>query len=279
MTHLEGPIVDSFYDVCLTSWHKEFKPPLPCHNSPAAPGGFPSFEQASHSRMFDENGNVHTELHGDGLNGQQTLTLGHGSQGASEGIDQRSSNNALNLASVVSDGTGDRLPEHTAIDPHYDVDIVAEVRRSQSVLKPREGESRMNCVTRHLNTTIQPNTKGSAPECEPGQEMTPLIPHPAHEPVPMAMVCRKPWGAPNHSCVHTPQNEAFLSCLRNARKTVFIQTPNLNAGPLLPAIIAAVKRKVVVTYYVCLGYNDAVCSLQYLYIHINFLSIHSYNPS
>ena len=64
--------------------------------------------------------------------------------------------------------------------------------------------------------------------------------------------------APNHSCVHVPQNEAFLSAIRNAEKSVFIQTPNLNAEPLLPAIVEAVRRGIEVTYYVCLGYNDAV---------------------
>jgi phosphatidylserine/phosphatidylglycerophosphate/cardiolipin synthase-like enzyme len=63
--------------------------------------------------------------------------------------------------------------------------------------------------------------------------------------------------APNHNCVHVPQNEAFLSALRNAEKNVFIQTPNLNAEPLIPAIIEAVKRGIDVYYYVCLGYNDA----------------------
>ena len=39
---------------------------------------------------------------------------------------------------------------------------------------------------------------------------------------------------------------------------MFIQTPNLNAEPLQPAIIEAVRRGIDVTYYVCLGYNDAV---------------------
>ena len=64
--------------------------------------------------------------------------------------------------------------------------------------------------------------------------------------------------APNHSCVHVPQNEAFLSAIRNAQQSIFIQTPNLNAEPLLPALLEAVRRGVNVTYYVCLGYNDAV---------------------
>lgn len=64
--------------------------------------------------------------------------------------------------------------------------------------------------------------------------------------------------APNHSCVHVPQNEAFLSAIRNAQMNVFIQTPNLNAEPLLPALLDAVRRGVDVYYYVTLGYNDSV---------------------
>jgi hypothetical protein len=44
MCHLEGPIVDSFYDMALFSWSKAFDPPLPTASSPAALGGWRSFE-------------------------------------------------------------------------------------------------------------------------------------------------------------------------------------------------------------------------------------------
>lgn len=87
--------------------------------------------------------------------------------------------------------------------------------------------------------------------------MTPYIPHAVDQPFPIALVNRKPWGAPNHACVYTPQNEAWLSAIRNAQSSVFIQTPDLNAEPLLPEILAAVRRGIEVVYYVCLGYNDA----------------------
>jgi phosphatidylserine/phosphatidylglycerophosphate/cardiolipin synthase-like enzyme len=106
------------------------------------------------------------------------------------------------------------------------------------------------------DTVIQPDTKGDAPECEPDQRMIPYIPLPEHQPVPIALVCRKPWGAADMKSVHVPQNEAFLSAFRNAKRTVFIQTPDLNAKPLSEAILAACRRGVDVTYYVCLGYND-----------------------
>lgn len=86
--------------------------------------------------------------------------------------------------------------------------------------------------------------------------MTPYIPHARHEPFPIALVNRKPWGALNHSSVYTPQNEAWLSAIRNAESTVFIQSPDINAEPLIPALLDAVRRGVEVTMYACLGYND-----------------------
>lgn len=87
--------------------------------------------------------------------------------------------------------------------------------------------------------------------------MTPMIPHNVHAPFPIALVNRRAWGAPNHQCVNVPQNEAWLSAIRNAKSEVFIQSPDVNAEPLIPAIKEAVRRGITVTYYVCLGYNDA----------------------
>lgn len=37
MTHLEGPVVDSFYDVALHCWHNKLEPPLPCIAKPYDP--------------------------------------------------------------------------------------------------------------------------------------------------------------------------------------------------------------------------------------------------
>jgi len=86
--------------------------------------------------------------------------------------------------------------------------------------------------------------------------MTPFIPHAVHEEFPIALVCRKPWGAVNHTSHFTPQNEAWLSAIRNAKHSIFIQSPNVNAAPLYPELVQAIKRGVMVTIYACLGYND-----------------------
>ena len=155
-------------------------------------------------------------------------------------------------------GSGELLPEHTPDDPHYDDDIAGEVARVQTAVSAKPNETRAEAVTRHLNHTTNKGFKGTAPECAPNEEMTPYIPHPVHEPFPIAMVCREPYGPPNHHSVYNPQNEVWLSALRNATKNVFIQTPTLNAEPLVPAIIEACERGIDIYCYICLGYNDTV---------------------
>src|SRR5271156_5270635 len=121
------------------------------------------------------------------------------------------------LEQVALEGASQSLPEHTASSPHYDVDIASEVLRSVSVLNPTGSESRINAVTRHLNTTIQPDTKGTAPYISAADLPTFLIPSSQHPPFPIAMASRAPFGAPSHSLVYTPQNEAFLSLTRNCK--------------------------------------------------------------
>lgn len=44
LTHIEGPIVDSFYDSALLSWGKPLDPPLPLLDSPAAHSPIPCHE-------------------------------------------------------------------------------------------------------------------------------------------------------------------------------------------------------------------------------------------
>lgn len=157
MTHLEGPIVDSFYDMSLISWHNQLKPPLPSHDSPAATGGLPSFGSRTHSQMFHEDGTPrdHTSPNGPisanhGLQAQSVLA--NGEQGGYEGQDPTSGGDARTLEEITRDGNNvQSLQEHTSKDPHYDPDIAAEVTRAQSVLSPRGSETRMNAITRHLS--------------------------------------------------------------------------------------------------------------------------------
>ncbi|KAL3418511.1 hypothetical protein PVAG01_10227 [Phlyctema vagabunda] len=414
MTHLEGPIVDSMYDMALLSWHKTLTPPLPSHNTPAAQGGVdlntntdqfeanngapnngpnaiqsgqdasgaysykprhdnqPAFrthtdkkndtstsvgpnttesvlhpvensstrrvnsvtqhpdpaqlgsdpgtenrnpgvtaenEKLTKIEILKENATAaavagdfehvpHPNDHPKGHNG----ITGHGlkptkEQDESESRDENSLNEidpysrtsyengnpaSLNdtphldgpdskAEKFIAEGeqsmpqsqienplaSGASMPEHTTEDPHYDVDIAGEVARVQAAVSPKTNETRSEAVTRHLNHTTNVGFKGNAPECIPGEEMTPYIPHAIQQPFPMALVNREPYGTPNKASVYSPQNEAWLSGLRNAKKNVFIQSPTLNAEPLIPAIIAACERGIDVYLYICLGYNDS----------------------
>ncbi|KAF2800563.1 IQ calmodulin-binding motif protein [Melanomma pulvis-pyrius CBS 109.77] len=222
MSHLEGPIVDSLYDTALLSWEKELQPALPCLDSPAVEKRWTTFDDPSFKALF---GNSNTP-------------------------------NAVLMPNEKGSG---KLPMHAPGDPHYDPDIVSEIRRLQSNLTPAPGETQMETITRHLNLATKQTTPGTAPSdpTSTPAPFTPLIPHPPHAAFPIALVNRAPYGAPNNSSLTVPQNFAWLAAIRNAETSVFIQTPNLNASPLIPALLAAVRRGVQVTYYVCLGYNDA----------------------
>ena len=344
MIHLEGPIVDSFYDMALISWHKKLEPPLPSLNSPAAQGGIggfgPGFEglfgpggvlkgssvvidpaqlsftqaygqsqpppnrganpesaapagtgsvvppQGSENPMQPGAGTgpsttesiIHPHPAKDAVGGAQTESTGdegthqyRSSETNSGAVDKQAEEflgrgeQALPQAQIIEPTSGQvNLPEHSSDEPHYDDDIASEVARVQSEVSSRPGETRMQAVTRLLNHTTNKGFTGDAPECPPHEEMTPYIPHPAHEPFPMALVNRNPYGPPNHKSVSNPQNAAWLSALRNAKKNVFIQSPTLNAEPLVPAIREACERGIDVYCYICLGYNDTVCISQRL---------------
>lgn len=240
LIHLEGPIVDSLYDMALISWHKAPNPPLPSHASPAAQGGLRS------GLAREANGAMEHEL----------PASSKVVNGWSEG------NGTLPVESHTRDSVSQPklLPEHTADDPHYDDDIAGEVARSQAMLAPKPGETHLQAVTRLLNHTVNEGFPGdpNAPECPPGELMTPYLPLPSHTLYPMALVNRAPYGLPTHHSVSTPQNAAWLSALRNAKQSVYIVSPTLNASPLIPAILAACERGVDVHCHVCIGYNDAV---------------------
>lgn len=128
-----------------------------------------------------------------------------------------------------------------------------------------------------LDTTLQPDTTGDAPDSDQNPVFSPYLKLPPHEPFAMAMVNREPFGckcsrvststdatsipdtvqAPKHSSISTPQNVAWISAINEAQKSILIQTPNMNAEPLLEPLLNAVRRGVTVTCYLCLGYNDA----------------------
>ena len=220
MTQLEGPIVDSIYDTALITLGDASRPTLP--NS-KGPGGTNCL-----SNDPDDNEPLYTDR--------------------PPGMDQ---------AQVVAKGEAAHLPEHMAGNPHYDPDIVSETLRMQSAYSRKENESHLQAINRQLNIPCKKTTPPSGPDIPSGSEFTPYITTSTPSPFPIALVSRPPFGAPNNSNTFVPQNEAWLSSIRNAKQSIFIQTPDLNATQLHSALLAALRRGVEVTYYVCLGYNDA----------------------
>ncbi|KAI1176795.1 hypothetical protein F4777DRAFT_597196 [Nemania sp. FL0916] len=288
MVQVEGPIVDSMYDVAMISWHRKLDPEFPCIHSPATSAmELPSFGP-SYREIFSSTGTIqgHSVIVDPAYMpprapyGVKAVSTGDGKTtvGAENGSLTEQPGNSHTISNTLerdnissqqvkqetpplqksySNSEGGGWLEHRADDPHYDKDIADEVLRVQAVISAKQNETAMKAVSRHLNHTQNEGFQGDAPECDPADEMTPYVPSPIHEPVPMALVNRPPYGRPNNKSLLTPQNEAWLSALRNAQRNVFIQTPTLNAKPLLPAIIEACERGVEVYCYICLGYNDA----------------------
>ncbi|KAI9715716.1 MAG: hypothetical protein M1828_000731 [Chrysothrix sp. TS-e1954] len=218
MAQLEGPIVDSLWETFLLSWHNSIQP-LNCINERAADKPAPTFLQESFKDLLTP-----------------------------EGI--------FKLPDVKQYDSS--LPEHMPGDPQYDVDVAGEINRMHSMLSPKTAdETRPECIARHLNIPTKLSLAATAPAIDPPQHFFPFIPIPPHAPVPIALVSRKPHGTPLHNSLHVPQNAAFLSVIAHARHSIFIQTPDLNASPLYEALLSALRRGIDVTYYVCLGYNDA----------------------
>lgn len=219
MTHLEGPIVDSIYDTALITWNKSFNPPLAQYKELVPDVTAPDL-------------------------GQEPLYLRRGPSRLQGDI-------------VVEGEAHSDLQEHTTDDPHYDDNLTGEILRMQSCYSTKDTETRLQAANRQLNLAVKSPIDPSGPDIPDGQEMVPFVGTSTTQTVPIAMVSRSPYGRFDSKNVYVPQNEAWLSLIRNAQKSIFIQTPDLNAAPLLPAIVEALKRGVEVTYYVCFGYNDA----------------------
>ncbi|KAI0035523.1 hypothetical protein K488DRAFT_43117 [Vararia minispora EC-137] len=165
MVHLEGPIVDSFYDMALLSWSNVMKPPLPLlSKQPVYPEEF-KFNHDNESLKY------------------------------------------LTAAQVAE---------------------------------------RLNIGRVKLDATVE--DAGVA-------DFRPYILHKFHSPCPIAMVNRKPTGSPGHR-LNNPQDLSWLSAIKHAQKSIFIQTPTFNAAPLIPATLDACRRGIEVTLFLDLGFND-----------------------
>lgn len=124
MTHLEGPIVDSLYDMFLLTWHETFKPPLPLIKKPANHDAENNtYEMQSFLDLIEDYPNV-----------------------------------LVNKAKSLND-SGRKLPKLNAGESHHDDDIAGEMLRAQSNLTPESGQRLMDLITAHLSKYASCRTK------------------------------------------------------------------------------------------------------------------------
>lgn len=117
-------------------------------------------------------------------------------------------------------------------------------------------KSRMRALSDTLNAgTLRQADANVSPDHDIG-DFQPHTIHSEHVEFPIVMVNRPPHGFPGHNDIRVPQNAAWMAGFRYAQKKVFIQTPTLNASPVVKMCIETARRGVQVILYLDLGFND-----------------------
>jgi phosphatidylserine/phosphatidylglycerophosphate/cardiolipin synthase-like enzyme len=118
-------------------------------------------------------------------------------------------------------------------------------------------------LTHHLNLACEPVHKAATDKNlsnddlqKRAQDFKPYIYHEPHQPFPIALVNRAPHGTPGHTDTANPQDAAWLGAFRYAQKSIFIQSPTLNAKPAIDGILSACRRGIQVILWLDLGFND-----------------------
>jgi phosphatidylserine/phosphatidylglycerophosphate/cardiolipin synthase-like enzyme len=224
LTHLEGPIVDSFYDMALLSWAEPMSPPMPLIVNPG-------LRRSNHA---DSHVDSQVGSHAD----------------ATPGPGPNADANANANTNAVSDPDKLPLPARAWADAER---RIADMKASASSAIPAAPGALDAAHGKPLTDFTLLNLP--SPTFVPVISHSPSYQSPPKGPMPIAMACRPPHGSPDEKSISVPQDAAWLSGMRLARQTIRIQTPDLNnaaVGPLLDAC----RRGVVVTLYVGLGYND-----------------------
>ncbi|KAG2066327.1 hypothetical protein BDR04DRAFT_1106891 [Suillus decipiens] len=220
MIHLEGPIVDSLYDTALISWFRSMHPPLPLLDTQYQPpeGGY----------KFGMDNEYATPWILDGREGAELFKI----------LQQE--------AGGIPDGAVDKGEREDPESLDEELPFISGTYQT---------------ITEHLNAGDQPDTHASVPYEPPASskdEYSPHILHTRHGECPMALVNRAPSGSPgNHaSSLHNTQDAAWLAGLKYAQRKVFVQSPTLNAAPVVEGILNAVRRGIQCILYIDVGFND-----------------------
>ncbi|KAH9948260.1 hypothetical protein B0H21DRAFT_734365 [Amylocystis lapponica] len=216
MVHLEGPIVDSVYDMALVSWHRALNPPLPCLSTPYA--------KPAEGYKFALDNRYMTTHALDGKKGeaifrqiqQEERVAPDGPQGSNPG---------------GTSETGGELPfisgTYMSITDHLNAGDQDTLATSQN------GASSEEEYTPHILHVPHDECPmvlvNRPPYGRPGNDERALL---------------------------NPQAAAWLAGLKFAKERVFIQTPTFSAGPVVQGVLGAVRRGIECILYVDVGFND-----------------------
>ncbi|EJU00489.1 hypothetical protein DACRYDRAFT_116999 [Dacryopinax primogenitus] len=158
---------------------------------------------------------------------------------------------AVMLHDSPDHATGENSALHVSVQNPHDSHLTSRANSFDSVLVRHTSLAK---VAAHLNLGNNCEVDPTATELD--GDFKPHILHKPHDPVPIAMVSRRPHGAPGHKDIRTPQNAAWLGAFRYAQRKVIIQTPTFNAAPVVAAALSACRRGVEVVLFLDLGFND-----------------------
>lgn len=194
MTQIEGDIVQGFYDMALLSWNNALTPPLSCIVSPPPPQTHFDFG-LDHPHIFEED-----------------LT-----PEANE-VSKRTLHSQLGIE------TADKQKAQS----QFDVDNWSEAERTEKGLGTEQK------VSEHLSESnphsfssgprlmletllVSPDTGKKISSTEPSdphaKPFRPHVVHSRHDPVPMALVNRRPHGQPGHGDTNNPQVGTLVASL------------------------------------------------------------------
>jgi phosphatidylserine/phosphatidylglycerophosphate/cardiolipin synthase-like enzyme len=268
MSHFEGDIVNSFYDTFLISWSIRFQPNLVCLREPTPiyrdfQFGFDSSTIVSVKGPLQQTiirGRLRLQRH---LEIEETETyldepLPWLSDDEHSTPPQQRNVTGHDFSTVVLEA----LVQHrTSHSPQVLVKATSHLA-GVHVAYDASSQSQVS-VTAHLNkSSISARSTTPDKNLLPEElkklslDFTPFFFHRPHQPFPIALVNRSPRGTPGHTDIANPQNAAWMGAFRYAQKSIFIQSPTLNASPAIDGIIAACRRGIKVTLWLDLGFND-----------------------
>ncbi|KZT12269.1 phospholipase D/nuclease [Laetiporus sulphureus 93-53] len=217
MCHLEGPIVDSMYDMALVSWHRVMHPPLPLLGRPCT-----TPEEGYKFGMENEYATTHLL---DGKKGEeiykQMVAEGKVAHDQDEAATSEENKGEPGEVKPFISGKYQTITDHINAGDQsmlatVTYDPITDEEYTPHILHAPHAEVPMALVNR-------------PPYGRPGNDERELL---------------------------NPQASAWLAALKHAQKRVFIQTPTFSAPPVVEGVLSAVRRGIEVILYVDVGFND-----------------------